>query len=120
MKIELSKKELYNIIKDYYENRSNYNIDVYEKYKIINNEEIKAVDLSIFYMQKLDVNCGTIRLENKLSESELLEILNDFYNNKVLSYELIGGINEHLRYDEAFFNGISIYLKEKEKILVRG
>ena len=120
MKIELSKKELFNIIKEYYEKDSIYNIDVYERCEIKEIDGIKSVLLSIFYMQKLDVKCGTIRLENKISDSDLKKVLCGYYNNEVDYYELIGGINEHLRYEEAFFNGINVILKEKEKVLVRG
>lgn len=117
--IELSKDELLNILKNYMSKIYGKEVSVIERHSIVYGSE-KTIKLELLYVYSSYTKTSTIRLEYEIKEDDVKEALKEFLFNKGLefdSYSYLGYIRNVGYFcdeDEAIFEGIRVYYKEKE------
>ena len=116
---DITTKELLNILSDYYSPIYRRNIVMNKNILISNNDDLKLQiyfehytpygKMQIIYLSELDIKTCLSKYANMLGYS-------------LDSYKYLGGIR-HVGYftdeDTPYFEGIRLYLKEKNKVKVR-
>ena len=124
-KLEITKTEFLAMLSNYFTLKLNKPVQVKEEHTIRHGYRDEGnVEVTIYYEEKIEILGRTATKTTTLSKERIKEILNELINNEdytisQFSYDtdVYSAGDQRDPYDEAVFNGVTIYAEEKQKQL---